>query len=225
MSLYFAYGSNLNLDQMQRRCPAAVPLDKLYLPDARLVFRGVADVVLEPGAECPGGLWRITPACERALDRYEGYRSDGSGMYRKIYITLPGLPDGETQIMLYVMRSTGIMPPAHHYYNVIEDGYADFGLETNALLAALKNAHDAMHLTHVERKRVRRNGRPTVKARPVPKPAKVAKKKRKKAEAVDVGLALQVFVRAGARPAAPVKKVASKLGDWKAERRAMGYRT
>ena len=129
MTLYFAYGSNLSLDQMQHRCPDAVPLAPFHLPDARLIFRGVADVVFEPGASCPGGLWRLTPACERTLDRYEGFRPDGGGMYRKLHVEHPDLPDGETHLMLYVMNSTGITPPSIRYYHVIADGYEDFGLE------------------------------------------------------------------------------------------------
>lgn len=181
MTIYFAYGSNLNRDQMARRCPDAVPLDSLELPGARLVFRGVADVVFEDGATCPGGLWQITPACEAELDRYEGFQPDGGGMYRKVYVPVEGLPDGETEVMLYVMNSTGIMPPAVWYYNAIAEGYEDFGLSPIELRKALKHSHDAKRPTHVERKRMRRNGRPALKARPgkpVPdaKPAKPGKK-------------------------------------------------
>ena len=42
--LYFAYGSNLNLTQMANRCPQAKQLGSAYLPNWRLVFRGVADI-------------------------------------------------------------------------------------------------------------------------------------------------------------------------------------
>jgi hypothetical protein len=208
---------------MQRRCPDAVPLDKLYLPDARLVFRMVADVVFEPGFTCPGGVWRLTPACERALDHYEGFRPDGSGMYRKVYVEVPGLPDGETELMMYVMNSTGVMPPTVNYFNVILDGYEDFGLRQRELRLALKHAHDEKRATHVERKRLRRNGRPALKARPVPK----AKRKPKGKHVPKAGKVIAAAPRAGAPP--PLRSVAevvhSALGDWIAERREMGYRT
>jgi hypothetical protein len=175
MTLYFAYGSNLNLAQMSRRCPAAVPLDKVYLPGVRLVFRGVADVVFEEGARCPGGIWDLTPACEAVLDRYEGCNAHGTGMYRKEYIDV----DGFGEVLVYVMNSTGVMPPSGAYYDGIVQGYRDFGLRPAELRRALKHSHDAKHPSHVERKRLRRNGRPAFKPRPAPKvqlPAKPVSK-------------------------------------------------
>ena len=181
MTLYFAYGSNLNLGQMQRRCPAATPLDKLYLPDAKLVFRGVADVVFEEGSTAPGGIWRLTPACEAALDRYEGWRPDQSGMYRKEYVEVEGLPDGETEIMIYVMNSEGIYPPSDGYYRGIVQGYKDFGLDKAALKAALKHSYDAKHPSHIERKRTRRMGRPALAPRPLTKAEREADAAREKA--------------------------------------------
>jgi len=169
--LYFAYGSNLNLSQMSRRCPRATPLDKYLLQDARLVFRGVADVIHAEGDTAPGGLWRITPDCERALDAYEGFdpRRPDDGMYSKEVLRLTDLPDGESELMLYVMNSTGIYPPSMGYYNGIEQGYRDFGLSPLPLRLALKHAHDASHPSYVERQRTRRMGRPALAPRPVPK--------------------------------------------------------
>src|SRR5215471_3552853 len=105
--LCFAYGSNLHVGQMAQRCPAAKPLGRIILPDWKLVFRGVADCVPEPGAVCYGGVWRITQDCERALDRYEGVRS---GAYRKQYVPVTGDVEGEA--LIYVMNSTGIFPPS-----------------------------------------------------------------------------------------------------------------
>jgi len=161
MTLYFAYGSNLDLSQMARRCPAATPLGKFYLPDTRLVFRRVCDVIAEDGATCPGGLWRLTPKCEQALDRYEGFdpRYPDSGMYSKEYIQVAGLPDGETEVMIYTMNSSGIYPPSVGYFKGVRQGYKDFGLKLWPLKEALKHAHDAKAPSHVERKRIRRTGR------------------------------------------------------------------
>lgn len=155
--LYFAYGSNLSLRAMARRCPRAVPLGKFVLADCRLVFRGVADAIYEPGAKCYGGLWRITPACEVALDRYEGI---GSGMYRKDYVPLEGRADGETELMLYAMNSTGIMPPCQSYLGVIQEGYRDFKLPLKHLRDAVAASWDDKAPSHIERKRRRRDGRP-----------------------------------------------------------------
>ena len=44
MKLYGAYGSNLNLKQMQRRCPNSYPIYSIYLENFILAFKGVADI-------------------------------------------------------------------------------------------------------------------------------------------------------------------------------------
>jgi gamma-glutamylcyclotransferase (GGCT)/AIG2-like uncharacterized protein YtfP len=163
--LYFAYGSNLNRDAMARRCPDAKPIGALHLTDARLVFRGVADCIYEEGATCPGAVWKLTPECEAALDRYEGV---SGGFYRKEYVTVTGF-EGEDQMLLYVMNSTGIFPPSEGYYQTIRQGYRDFELPLKYLRAAVKASWDDKAPSHRERQRHRRNGRPTLVAMPVDK--------------------------------------------------------
>ena len=167
--LYFAFGSNLDIAQMSRRCPTAVPVGPYTLINARLVFRGVADVIAEKGFEVPGGLWRITPEDELALDRYEGFDPvhPERGMYDKEVLTLADLPDGEDELMLYTMNSVGIYPPSFYYLNVIKQGYRDFGLPIKPLLAAVEHSHDARNPSHIERQRTRRLGRPILAARPI----------------------------------------------------------
>lgn len=39
-TLYLAYGSNLNLEQMAYRCPTAKPVGQVVLKDYQLLFRG-----------------------------------------------------------------------------------------------------------------------------------------------------------------------------------------
>jgi len=180
--LYFAYGSNLNLDQMSRRCPNADPVGGFVLQDWKLVFRGVADIVPEAGQSVHGGLWRITPECEAYLDRYEGYREDGNGMYEKKHLMIDGLPDGETTVMFYVMNSIGIYPPSSGYFAGIKDGYRDFDLPVQPLIAALEASYDDKKPTHVERQRLRRTGRPRLAARPSVVAAEHKSPKQRKAE-------------------------------------------
>ena len=76
---YFAYGSNMNLDQMAYRCPAASVVENVRLDGYRLTFcgrgkgSGVATILPEEGSQVEGVLWKITPECEKSLDFYEGY--------------------------------------------------------------------------------------------------------------------------------------------------------
>lgn len=139
--LYFAYGSNLNVAQMRLRCPNAVPFARFNYPNWKLAFRGVADIVPEPGAVVNGGLWRITAACEWALDRYEGV---SSGLYTKEYFTViyTDAETGEKKIedcLVYVMgRGSSFEKPWTGYLNTIREGYKDFGLDEAPLLATVE---------------------------------------------------------------------------------------
>jgi hypothetical protein len=167
--LYFAYGSNLSHRQMRLRCPDAKPYHLLMLDDWKLVFRGVADIAYSPGDKAPGGLWVISENDEINLDRYEGYRPDGSGMYRKETIQIHPFKIGKetfTEIMFYVMNSDGIYPPSVGYLAGIKDGYRDFGLKLKPLNDAVEASYDDKNPSHVERRRHQRNGRPALAPRP-----------------------------------------------------------
>lgn len=131
MRLYLAYGSNLNRKGMRRRCPDARPVGKVMLTNARLVFRGVADIEYAPGdSKVPCGIWSISPDDERELDRYEGV---SSGMYYKEYGVKIRFRGEEHNPLLYLMKSEGIYPPSAYYVAAIRQGYQDFGLDESFL--------------------------------------------------------------------------------------------
>lgn len=157
-TLYWAYGSNLNVRAMHRRCPDAVPVGPLIVDNAALVFRGVADVVTCMGALAQGGLWRISAADERALDRYEGV---DSGLYSKEYLI--ARVDGKARrVLYYQMRVGGIMPPSEGYLDTIRQGYVDFGLDLDALNRAVMDSWERKDVTkHLAARHVRR-GRPSL---------------------------------------------------------------
>jgi hypothetical protein len=165
-TLMFSYGSNLNVDEMARRCPAAVPIGEFQLPGWRLVFRGVADIIREEGAVCYGGIWCITPACERTLDVYEGV---ASGVYRREFIPIKSPQHGTNKVLIYTMTSTGIFPPSVDYLNVIRQGYRDFNIPEagwHALSAAVRESWDDKAPSFIELRRYRRDGHPTLAVRP-----------------------------------------------------------
>ena len=64
--LYGAYGANLNMANMEVRCPKAQPMISFMLEGYRLVFNSVADIVKDDGknintiGSVPIGLWKIT---------------------------------------------------------------------------------------------------------------------------------------------------------------------
>jgi len=119
---YFAYGMNTNVAEMTKRCPNAVSLGRCVLPNFELKFRHHADIDLVPGSEMEGVLWEITPECERALDRLEGYPY----YYNKINVVLAD----ETIAMAYIMNSKGPqVAPSVGYDNCLYEGYLAHGLD------------------------------------------------------------------------------------------------
>jgi len=148
--LYLAYGSNMNRAQMARRCPKARALRAIVIDDARLVFRGVADIEHCAGASVPVVLWEITADCERSLDKFEGV---AGGVYEKKLIPL----DNGEQALTYVMCSNGIAPPTREYYERIKQGYADFKIDPEPLDVALKHSHVKQAHSPETRRRMVRN--------------------------------------------------------------------
>jgi hypothetical protein len=149
--LYFAFGSNLNIEAMARRCPKARKVGPFKLSHARLVFRGVADIEYHKTGKCPGGLWEITRECEKALDRYEGV---STGLYQKVYLKARIRDTGQVKnILVYQMCCDGIMPPDESYLNTIAQGYRDFGLDLAYLDRALQRSWSGKDKTPYLRKR------------------------------------------------------------------------
>lgn len=129
---YIAYGSNMNIEQMSRRCPNAKPIGKTVLKNYKLVFKGVADIEKSESEEVPIVVWEITKECEKALDIYEGYPR----LYRKEYVQIE--INGKTELaMVYVMNYAKGAKPSEYYYNIIKQGYKDFNIDTTTLKRAL----------------------------------------------------------------------------------------
>ncbi len=136
--LYIAYGSNLNLRQMARRCPTATVAGATALRNWRLLFRGgssaVATIERERGFRVPVLVWRLEPEDEKALDIYEGWPR----LYRKetLRITVNGR---RVSAMAYIMNEKGhpYGLPSQPYLDIIREGYQDAGFEEQALRKAV----------------------------------------------------------------------------------------
>ena len=147
-SLYVAYGSNLNLKQMEYRCPYAKPLGPAELPGYRLLFRGGnggAVATVEPcnDSSVPVLVWEITPRCLEALDRYEGFPV----LYRRETVTV-SYEDNPLEAMVYIMndgRTLGL--PGSGYLNSILEGYSTAGFDTAVLDEAVEYSGSAEEKT------------------------------------------------------------------------------
>lgn len=141
-TLYFAYGSNINLDQMAYRCPDAVPLTPVTLRGYALTFQGggVANIIPQEGSSVPGLLWKLTPECVESLDHYEGYPR----LYTRESVVVVDKSNTGHRVMVYVMneRFREPMLPSKHYFKGILDGYHQNGMPTRPLYQALQNTRE-----------------------------------------------------------------------------------
>ena len=148
---YIAYGSNLNIPQMQMRCPGARIIGTSAIEDYELLFKGSRTgsyLTIEPkaGATVPVAVWEISEQNESALDLYEGYPR----FYYKAEMVLPitGIKTGKVRrrrVFVYIMheeRSLGI--PHASYMAVCREGYRAFGFNQRLLTEAVQRSVEGL---------------------------------------------------------------------------------
>ena len=143
MKYYMAYGSNLNKAQMAFRCPDAVPVGLAVLQNWELVFRrGVLTIEPKQGASVPIGIWEISDADEKSLDRYEGFPV----FYDKkeLRVALTGIRSGKSRTVtafVYIMDETRPLGrPTDYYLRVCREGYEQFGFDPAILMRAVQRS-------------------------------------------------------------------------------------
>ena len=100
-TLYFAYGSNMDGEQMRQRCPEASLAGTAVLPGYMFIIndRGVATIIPKQDASVPGVVWQVSASDESALDGYEGYRL---GMYDKCFRAITDGNGGTVNALVYI---------------------------------------------------------------------------------------------------------------------------
>ncbi len=142
---YLAYGSNLNVRQMMMRCPSARIIGTATIKDYKLMFKGsqtgsYLTIEPAPGFEVPVGVWAVSAADERALDRYEGYPS----FYYKKELNLPitGIRTGKIRqrdAFVYIMDERRLLgTPSDFYLQTCVQGYMDFRFDLDVLFEAYR---------------------------------------------------------------------------------------
>lgn len=135
--LYFAYGSNMNLEQMAFRCPDASVVGVVRVNDYRLTFcggshAGVATIMPQPGSHVDGVLWRISATDEKHLDFYEGYPR----LYGKESIEVIDSSGQKMTVMAYTMNSPYRECPAvpsQGYLQGIVEGCRQNGIDPDTV--------------------------------------------------------------------------------------------
>ncbi|HBL54033.1 MAG TPA: hypothetical protein DDZ34_08480 [Syntrophaceae bacterium] len=155
--LYFAYGSNLNADDLRQwclseDCPNPLPRKgtPAFLPDAEPVFPlhlsrrggGVLGWRKRVGHVLPGALFSVSETDLAVLDLKEG----APAVYRRETIEIL-LPDGSAvPAIAYNLPSARLnehVPPDPGYLEVVAAGLKDYDHSVSQLMAATQRAEDA----------------------------------------------------------------------------------
>jgi len=125
VTLYFAYGANMERAAMEKRCPAAQPLGPALLRGWRYVIaQGYGSVAPARGGAVFGVLWRLTPRDLAALNAFE---SLDSGLYRRAVLTVEA---GRQRVraLVYVARKGGKRRPMPGYQERLVAAARDWAL-------------------------------------------------------------------------------------------------
>ena len=126
---YFGYGSLLSKDTMLHLCSDAEPYAPALLRGYTREWRGPLTIVPASGASLTGGLYRVTPGCEKILDRYEGYPEKYGKIDLRVHITDPY---GETEMVTafaYQMNGGAEKRPSNDYLALCIRGAEDWGID------------------------------------------------------------------------------------------------
>ena len=124
-TMYFAYGSNLSISQMDKRCPDNIALDIGRLNGYRWIIsnRGYANVIESENDYVLGRIYKINNTDEASLDKDEGVKLVNSGYDRT---TLPIIVDGVSyDCLVYVDPIVEEGLPKKEYIDRINSGITD----------------------------------------------------------------------------------------------------
>ncbi|MER9880998.1 gamma-glutamylcyclotransferase family protein [Mesorhizobium sp. M0118] len=150
--LYFAYGSNMDPEQMRERCPDAEAVGIGLLQEYDLCFPrlsknrncGVSSVEPRAGSNTWGVVYRLSAPDIIRLDKSEGFRADrhaDENAYNRVevIVTLNGIP---AKVHTYIAtRQDGVPLPNAAYLKHIRDGARHHGLPADYLARLELLAH------------------------------------------------------------------------------------
>lgn len=131
MTLYAAYGSNLDPRQMLLRAPHSPHRGTGWLRGWRLTFGGeeigwegaVATLAEDSSESVFVSIYDLTSADESALDEWEGVTTD---LYRKIRVRVETL-DGSALCYVYVLNSFEGGAPSRRYLEIMSSAAREAG--------------------------------------------------------------------------------------------------
>ena len=128
---YFAYGSNMNQEQMEYRCLNSRPLGKVSLLGYRFIInsRGVATIIPHNYSTVYGVLWLINLKHELTLDYFEGVKKK---IYFKKYCYITYL-NQRVLSLVYIAFNKVIGNPRKGYLEKVIDGEKSFNAKKKCI--------------------------------------------------------------------------------------------
>jgi gamma-glutamylcyclotransferase (GGCT)/AIG2-like uncharacterized protein YtfP len=130
-SLYFAYGSNMNFDQMTIRCPESVFLSPAYLKDWRYFINGdgYAGIKKNKNSVTYGCLWKLNKRHWQSLDHYEAV---DEGFYSLFDVMVTTEIYGVEELVTTYLSNNQIFGiPSTSYQKGVIEGAGQAGLPDN----------------------------------------------------------------------------------------------
>ncbi|PKL42005.1 MAG: gamma-glutamylcyclotransferase [Candidatus Riflebacteria bacterium HGW-Riflebacteria-1] len=123
MIKYFAYGSNMSLEQMKKRCPQHKVVGQGTLHGYRWIInsRGYANIIQSESDYVIGVVYEISASDEACLDRKEGV---AKGCYNKETLDI-STGDAQITCIVYIDPIVTEGAPKEEYIGRIEDGIRD----------------------------------------------------------------------------------------------------
>jgi cation transport regulator ChaC len=135
---YFAYGSNLWLQQMAARCPGHQKIGTGRLTGWRWIIttRGYANIVESKDEYVLGVVYELTAADEISLDRYEGV---SQGSYRKEMMTVD-VEGRQLNCLVYIDPIVAVGEPKVEYIKRLQNGIQDAGFPNEYVTLFLRQS-------------------------------------------------------------------------------------
>jgi len=132
---YFAYGSNMNHEQMENRCPDSVFLRRCELDNYCFVWDGysemregaVANILKSKEKSVWGGLYKISQNDLIKLDNWEGYPE----AYNRNKVVVKDDAGREYSAIVYYRESRKKGEPSKEYFETVKKGAFDCNLPEN----------------------------------------------------------------------------------------------
>jgi len=131
---YFAYGSNMNHQQMKKRCPSSRFVKRAFLEGYKFVYDGYSKTrngavanIIETGKKEDivwGGLFEINEDNLSALDCYEGYPKS----YDRKEVKVKDDEGNHYTTIVYFRTAQPKSKPSENYRNLVIQGAKDCDL-------------------------------------------------------------------------------------------------